>query len=299
MKIAVHLRHADNQTNMRSLALAKGLNALGQHSVVEAKRDERVPNSDLVIQTGFARSVALTDAIERRIPYLIMETPVFRGQTSIMDHSSFTYNGLAGGGTRATPLEATRPSPTVRQPKNVDNEYVWGDEEYPQGRPGKTLIIGQKPTDHSLRGHDHVKWILQKFDEYPDADFRHHPLMVDENSQEPLKAVLPKYDTVITFNSTAGIDALIQGCNVVAEHEGSEVYDMEGASYYTRMERIHELSYAQFSHSELNEPSVAEYILSGYDVARYLAADGHVEHPREKVDGSLVCKRYYTALGGP
>lgn len=283
MKIAVHLRAGANQTNMRSLCIAQGLEAAG-HTVIEAQRDERVPNSDLVIQTGFARSVALIDAIERRIPYLVMEAPIFRGYSSIMDHSSFTYNGLAAGGTRVKPLEDPRPRPECHEPR-YDGE--------------KTLIIGQKPTDHSLRGDDHVKWIQKQIKLYPEADFRHHPLMVPEGSQRPLEAVLPEYDIVVTFNSTAGVDALLLGLDVVVEHDGSEVFDMEEASWYTRQERIHELSYAQFSHTELATKSIAEYILSDYDTARYLADLGIVEHPREKVDGVLVCQRYYSALGTP
>jgi hypothetical protein len=255
---------------MRSESLAEAFEAHGIPTV-RVGRDMTVTDSELVVQTGFGPSVALRDAIERRIPYIVMEAPFWR-HIDVFKTSSWGYNGLAGGAWRPTPPDEPRDHPPLQ----------------PMKTEGKTLIIGQKPTDHSLRGADHVEWILRKQQEYPEAVFRPHPLMVAHDALPPIAQELSETYRCITYTSTVGAEALIAGAVSEPEHPGSCAYGVEDREAW-----IHGLSWGQAKHTEMLQ--VVPYILSGYEEALERAKSGLVESPREKVDGASICQRYYRA----
>ena len=270
----MHLRGGENITDLRCLALASGLEDLSNVRLSYLARGDAAEGADLVIQTGFGRSTALLSAIEQEIPYIIMEAPYWR-HIDCMKYSSWGWNGLAGGAWRPKPTDEPRPHPELQPWKNE----------------GNTIIFGQKPTDHSLRGTDHVQWILDKMEEYPDAEFRPHPLMVPTHLHTPLKPVLDRCLRAITFNSTVGAEALIAGCYSHPEDEGSTAWKVNNRHLW-----LHELSYGQYSHKELENPKTASLILSGYEEAESRAKGGLQEIPRLRVDGRAVCARYYSCI---
>ena len=263
--VSIHLREGENRTNWRSEAIAKGLENYG----IKVKYCSRAvePRDDLCIQTGFSHSAALSGAISRGIPFIIMEEPVFRGfQPNTI---SWGYNGLAGGAFRPEPLDDLRPAPRLRKA---------GD--------GPDLIIGQKPTDHSLRGEDHIAWLKSMQEEYPEAELRHHPLMVP--TEDTIEDALARSGDVHLWNSTVCVDALVAGNVTHVYGPGAEWDGIED-----REKALHRLSYAQFQEAELWKPETIEYILSGYEEACNRAP----EIPREKVDGRAICEQYYRTLG--
>ena len=270
MKVVVGLRPLPNKTNMRSEALATALESAG-HKVVRQERGEQV-KGDLYIQTGFARSTALVSAIESQTPYIIMEASPFR-DWDINEYSSWGYNGLQGGAWKPPAPEGERPKPEL-QPMH----------------DGPQLIIGQKPTDHSLRGSDHVDWICRKRLALPEADFRPHPLMVLEGTQEPISVALQRYGEVFTYSSTAGVGAVVAGCKTHADSEQSLLRHFRG----DRAEFLHTLSWHQASHDTYNE--LVPYIIGGYEEARDRIEAGLCEIPRERVDGAAICKQYYSRV---
>lgn len=273
MKVAVALRGGENRTNMRSLALANGLRSAGV-KVGKISRSDRSDGYDLIIQTGFSSSVALTTAIERRCPYIIAEAPCFRDLYSLDRASNFTYNGLAGGGWRPPAPKEERLKP----------------ELLPLKTEGGILIIGQKPTDHSLRGSDHVQWLQDRMEEYPEARVRQHPLMVSDATNATLESDLATCLQVITYTSTVAIDGLAAGCKIKTKR-GSEAHG------YTDRERLfHELSWSTFTHEELSTGDVGRHILGGFETARERAELGLQEIPRPRVNGPAICKRYYDLL---
>ena len=274
MKVSVHLRPTDTASNKRSECIADGLRALG-HDVVVMGKGER-SNADLVIQTAFARSNAVMSAIDRGVPYLVMEAGPFRPWTDIHTTSSFNYNGLAGGAFRPPPLEAPR----------------WHPEPQPWKTEGGTIIIGQKPTDKSLRGVDYVEWLQDVTARYPEAEFRHHPLMVLE-TRETIHEALERNKRCVVYTSTTAVDASVQGLEVIVEGPGCWWDPAKD-----RDEQLRELSYAAFQHGEYRTKEVAAYVMSGYDEARARAEAGLYEIPRGKVDGVEICNRYYQ-LGLP
>lgn len=248
------------------------------YDVRKVGRHEGV-NCDLLIQTGFASSVALRSQIEARKPYIIMEAPFFRDSTiyGTLTASSWGYNGLAGGAWRPTPPDLPRPSPRLL------DAVVEGSKE---------LIIGQKPTDHSLRGTDHVDWILNKRLLLPEADFRPHPLMVPHGTLQPIADVLRSYRKVHIYTSTVGVDAMVAGCEVYADSDKA----LCGVANDTRTREaiLHDLSWGQEDHA--NYDTLGPYIFSGYDEARVRAEAGKVERPRGRVDGQAISERYNRAI---
>jgi hypothetical protein len=276
MKIAVALRSGPNQTNVRSECIIPALIAAG-HDVEIVDRAEVVKGADLLIQTGFAGSNALRSQIDARMPYIIMEAPFWRDYYDVHASSSWGYNGLAGGAWAPSPPDEDRPKPELKPMK---------------AGTGPTIIIGQKPTDHSLRGSNHVKWITDVRAEIPEADFRPHPLMVSQGSLEPISEVLRRYVKVVTYTSTVGCEALVEGCQVRADHRTNLAY---GVGPGHRGEWHHGLSWRQSTHDSFG--ALVPYILSGYEEARDRANRGLVEHPREKVRDTAQEQAYYKLLG--
>lgn len=263
MKVAVHLRGGPNLTNIRSEVIADGLYECGHH-VKYLPRGEASKDADLVVQTGFSNTTAFKGAIDRGVPYLVMEAPPFRTMHPWETHSSWGYNGLAGGAYRPEAPHEDRAHPQQQERK----------EE------GKTLIIGQKPTDHSLRGSDHISWLVAKLEEYPDAELRHHPLMV--RAQSSIEEALEDVSKVITYTSTVAVDGRFAGCEVVIEGRGS----------WGELS-THDLSWCSFANDEYRSEGVARHILSGYEEARHRAEQGLVEIPRGKQDGRAICEQYH------
>ena len=268
MKCVIGLRTGGNLTNMRSEALSEALRSAG-HSIEHIDRSSGIKaGADLYVQSGFASSPALLSAIDQGIPYIIMEAPVFRCY-DLMTHSSWGYGGLQGGAWHPPSPEGERPKPELK----------------PLHGGGK-LIIGQKPTDHSLRGSDHVKWIVEKRASLPEADFRPHPLMVLEDSQETISVALQRYGEVFTYSSAVGVDAVVAGCKAYADSEHSLLRHLQG----TREDFIHELSWWQAPHSDYS--SLTGHILSGYEEALHRAQIGDIEIPRGKIDGQVIQRKY-------
>ena len=267
--MSVGLRAGYNNTNKRSESFSEALGAAG-HSIHTIGRVSGVSaDTDLYVQTGFNATSSLRSAIDQKIPYIIMEAPVFRS-FDLETHSSWGYNGLQGGAWRPPAPSAERPSPDL----------------IPRHGGGQ-LIIGQKPTDHSLRGSDHAEWIHSKRLALPEADFRPHPLMVPNGSLVPIEEALRDYGEVFTYSSTVGVDAVLAGCKAHADSEQSLLQHYTGC----RESFTHELSWWQAEHDSYGP--LVDYILSGYEEARDRIRRGLYETPRGKVDGQAVTARYY------
>ncbi|MEE8114384.1 MAG: hypothetical protein V3T23_08505 [Nitrososphaerales archaeon] len=273
MEISVALRGGENKTDWRVLAIAKGLSYL-PHTVTLIGRARPIAyNTDLLVHTGFGGSTALLSAIESRTPYLIMEGPIFRDMYDMDTTSNFTYNGLQQGGTRPeAPLES-RPHPLI----------------HPEHFEGPTLILAQKTTDHSLRGSDHVKWLKEQLDVYPEAQLRHHPIMVPPEYNIPISDALVDVGRTVAFTSTASVDSLLAGCETICGHPANEAYGCTD-----REEWVHKLSWSTFTHAELATSDITAWILTGFEEARRNAFEGRQEIPRARVDGGTSMGAYYS-----
>ena len=273
MEISIHLRGGDHITDSRSLALAEGLSWL-PHTVSLRRRTETCRNADLVIQNSFATSLSIEDAIDRGIPYILMEGPIFRTVYGLYEASTFTYNGLQAGGTRPKVPDEERFKPILHD-LHTD---------------GPTMILGQKPNDRSLRGHDHTRWLKEKVLEYPGAIFRHNPIMVPDGTLEPIADALADVGQTVSFTSTASVDSVFAGCRTICEHEANEAYSCDEDN---REAWAHRVSWYNLTHKELATDDMAAWILTGYDRALADALAGRQERPRTKVNGWAMAARYY------
>lgn len=262
LKVSVHLRHHPGATNFRARAVAAGLAAAGA-TVVELHRAVRpCPDADLVIQTGLQASQAMRVAIEEGIPYIIAECPAYRHIPQINNDTwvSWGYGGLMGGAWHPEAPKAT----------------LWKPRLKPIKRSGEQVIFCQKSNDHSLRGGNHDAWIEKKLIEWPDAIVRPHPLMW-KDELEPVADVLRRCYHAITYSSTAGVEALIEGCVSHPEHWGSSAYNV-----FDRRKWWHELSYQHFTKEMMASKPVGQHIISGFEEARARAQAGQQEFPRDK-----------------
>ncbi|MHC4372426.1 MAG: hypothetical protein ACYSW8_32895 [Planctomycetota bacterium] len=248
-KTVIALRDNPSRTNERLVHAAQGLD------VVETTRERPVKDADLYIQAGFQISPCLEDAMERGIPFLILENGCWHGPDKIQTYT-IGYNGLNGCSfmPKVPPLE--RPKPDLRPMKPRDS--------------GRTTIFGQLPGDKSLRGLDMAKWVRETCISHPDATFRPHPYTVpswEQRALEPFQDCLDATSLAITYSSTVGAECLIQGIETVAEHPGSFAYPFEG----DREAWLHWLSWR---HWTFDEEFDWKWCLSGYEEARERAQRG-------------------------
>jgi hypothetical protein len=272
LRVSLHLRPPGNKTNFRSQCIAEGLRKAGCYVREMSRESPPYHNADLVLQTGFAPTPALKGALERKLPYLMGECPVFRHLPGITYNNwvSFTYGGLMGGGYHP-------PAP---------NEEVWKPELKPRKTSGDTIIFAQKPNDRSLRNQDHHEWLNEKLAEWPDAEFRPHPMMRPGGIKdlEPIADAMARCHRAITFNSTAGGEALLEGCISDPEHFGSTAYEVVDREAW-----LHEVSWWGHKTEDMASKRVGEYILSGFEVAQDNARNDRQEIPRLKAATIAHC----------
>ena len=269
--IAILKRKNIGMTNVRLDAVGEGLSKLPGVRVRYVDRTQ-FQSADLIIQHGFKSSQALTYCCDERKPYLIIEHPHWRREHED-ESASFGYNGL--GGMQFLP--------------EVPATYKWRPDMLHLKTEGSTIIFAQKPNDHSLQGHDHVSWLKQQRDQYPTAEFRHHPLM-SATPLEPLDRVLDRCHLAITYSSTVGGEALLAGCVSYPSSPASIAYDVGDREAWA-----HKTAWRQFSLDEFASPFAAGYIMSGFEEARERARSGLIQRPRSKMAG--IMGRYLKEFG--
>jgi len=277
MKVTVLLRPNDGITNDRCRAVGEGLASRCKVNY-STRSDWLQEQPDLLVQAGFHATLPLREQLEQRRPFLIIEEPLWRPNPEFSQvAASFGYNGLTGGDWHPPSPEHERPHPLLMPMKGM------GD--------GACVVFGQKPNDHSLRGSDHVAWLKAKLAAFPEAEFRHHPLMC-AHTQEPLDDVLDRSSVAITYSSTVGAEALIAGCVSNPNCRQSTAYNVTD-----REQWIHDLSWHNFTLEEFATPKVAKYILSGFQEAWARCQNDNVERPRGRVNKQEIMMRYYSEFG--
>lgn len=212
--------------------------------------------ADLVIQWGFAPTAALTHAFEHKIPFIILENPVWGERSATY---TWAYGGQNGIG--------TIPS-ADKQPERAKPELCeWKEEgsEAPQ-----TTIFGQVPRDKALYGIDIDKWVEWCAAILPEAYLRPHPVTL-RLPGEALAECLSRTELAITYSSAVGSKTVIAGIPTIAMHPASLAWDvtthtLEHAPIRPdREEWLHALSYR---HIYRDDVIPTEFILGGYDAQR-------------------------------
>lgn len=262
MRIAAYVRGNTSRTNERVVHFGEALGA-------EYSLRERPIDCDLAIQAGFQISPAMQDAMERRIPIIILENPVWHYGDKPSTYT-FGYNGLNGC--------SYVPESSARPPRPAPELLPWRDPF-----SGQTTVFGQVENDKALRGADIYAWVEWVQEVVPSAVFREHPVMVDQNDPqlEPFEDCLARTSLAITYSSTVGAEAVIAGIPTIAISEGSLAYPVSTHTLSDkpitpdRTEWIHQLSWRHWSTDEQVD---TDYILSGYDEARAAAEKGEYDN---------------------
>ncbi len=205
---------------------------------------------DLAIQHGYRDSGSLGFCQDNGIPCIITEIGVWQNPGEFT--YGWGYNGLNGLAFVPEPPAERRCKPDLKPYKGCD---------------GITTVFGQTPGDKALRGCDIYKWALRMLKVHPGAEYRPHPMLLDiPGTAEPLEDVFARTTLAVTYSSTTGAEALIEGISTYAEHPGSYAYQVED-----REEWLHRLSYRMI---DMGKEIPVEYILSGYEEALSRAEEG-------------------------
>lgn len=204
-------------------ALVQGLRALG----VEAVAGRHVPEDARHVACWGWHTGARLRQEGREV--LVMERGYLGDRFS---WSSLAWNGLNGRG-----RFAAAPDDGGARFRQHFGMQAWQD------RPdGYALIMGQVPGDASLQGVDLMPWYSAAADEARAAGirpvFRQHPQAIKrfgrrgpagvQRAEGTLEEALAGARQVITYNSNAGVDAVLAGVSVVADNEGSMAWPVAG-----------------------------------------------------------------------
>lgn len=221
MKAVFHLNDSEHQAKFGA-ALREGLRRHG----VEVRDDQRQRPADIVVLWGWKRPSVIEQAQRQGSAILVMERGHLQPRMVL---ASLGWNGLAG---RATYAKATDGGERWRK-MHAEKLRDWRLD-----RDGFALLCGQVDGDASLR--DLVggfpAWAQRQTDALRHAGwrvvYRPHPLSrqgagafcpdgAEMDRGGTLDAALAGAGACVTYNSTAGVEAVLAGVPTVATDAGS------------------------------------------------------------------------------
>ncbi len=267
MKTYINLRKSDG--SHANQALRRIGTRLGAG---ECLRDGVTPrDADLLIQWGFKPTVSLMTHIDAGKPYVIFDLGYF--DDGRMGRFSMSWNGFHG-----TALDV--PDVLDRPPRYHPELKPWRSEG------SRVVVCGQMPLDQSLRGQDIESWMGRAATEASEAFGlpvmkRPHPKMLNPWEPQPptLSEELQDAHVLVTWTSTAAINALFMGVPVVAQHAGSmafpvAAYDMQRRTPPGREAWAHRLSWREWDFNDVAElDRLADVIRETYPYAMSMPLD--------------------------
>lgn len=259
--IALHRKHEHANTWLG--AFKSGLKRHG----LKAAWTNRFEQCDLAVLWGVSQRDLIARYAESGTPYLILECG-FVGDR--LDFASAGYGGLNG---RADFRNAR--SPGDRWKALGQPMAPWR----PKGSGDYVLIMGQVQGDQSIRGIDIRNWYAETAKYLTGRGlavaFRPHPKGSGQDCPKgaelllgDLSGALSRASCVVTYNSNAGVDAVLAGVPVIAVDAGSMALSVAGLSLYGvtdpprpgRTQWAHNLAYAQWRESEFRSGLVWEHL---------------------------------------
>lgn len=277
MKVVGLVRGTDNTADQRTSALVAALGGS-----LRGYAESLPEGTDLVVQANYRDSRGLVEACEAGIPALILEQTcwVAPGTERRGHNCSLSWNGLTGGGW---------------WPADLPDRGNWRPELLPWRDPasGVITIFGQLPGDRSLRGADIEAWMDEAYATlrclYPTqkVEVRPHPLTLqDPASIEPLAECFARTSLAVTYNSTTGAEAVIQGIPTIACHPGSLARPAAVSSLLAcpecpdRDDWLHVLATRHATLEAMRRGDLNSAVLASFEEAAARAKAGYYEHPR-------------------
>lgn len=254
MRASVHANHLPHQKQYAE-AMAAGL---GRHGIKATASPFNVPHIGVDFAVIWGWRQPRVEASGR--PVLVMERGVMQPRE---EWCTIGWNGLSGRG---------------RYSECRDDGERWEHHFGHRMKPwrawhtaGYALLIGQVPGDASIRHLDFKSWARQMADELDHMRltpiYRPHPISVQRNdrwhpprtrlSLATLKEDLDGACLAVSYNSNAGVDAVLAGVPTIACDRGSMAWDV--ASHDVTAEPVmpdrepwaHRLAWSQWTLDEI------------------------------------------------
>lgn len=250
------------------------LEAFVNHVDGEAQPREAYLPKDcgLYVQWGYKKTIGLTDAMQKRIPFIILDAAYFRRHGDF----SISINGFHGLSMEPEGMDEfpDRPRPVIEP---------WRDEP----EEARVYVYNQLNGDRACRGMDMQAW-ARRAAQQAIAHFqlpvviRPHPKDVNpwEPPLPPLEATFEDAMCVVTWTSTAGIEAAAAGVPVVAQHPASMAAPvaskmMSRVRWPGREKWAHDLACRQYRREEMS--NAWNYVDRQLSKARREAEAGHYD----------------------
>jgi hypothetical protein len=209
-------------------------------------------DTEVYLQWGYKLTNAMETAMARGIPYIILDGSYFRDfQEHALDAITISINGFHGLG-----LDVDMGK---RRPRPKPELKPWRDEP----EDGVCYVYNQLQKDRATMQADMDAWSTRSAVEATErfgkkAIIRPHPKMI--NPWEPplplLEDTFKEAHVAITWTSTVGVTALIEGVPTVAMHPASPAYGGCPSNIERRTidrdEWMHKLSYRQYQTHDLD-----------------------------------------------
>lgn len=258
MRAALHYHsgwtHQENATRLMAEGLAR-------HGVETRFAGYNEPiDADMVVIWGWRQPLVIEAASARGIPVLVME------RAHIQPRELWTSCGFGGLGRRAL-YPACQDAGTRWDQYFAHHLCDWRD-----GGGDYALVCGQIPGDAALGPADIRKWaesvIAKLLEQGQHVLFRPHPLRYCVNDtwipdncsaslQSSLNEDLAQASFVVTYNSTAGIEAVLSGKPTITWDPGSMAWPVtshrldEPLMTLDRTEWCHDLAWTQWLPDEI------------------------------------------------
>ena len=188
-----------------------------------SRQDNLPPDAELLIQWGGAATLALVEAVTRRVPFIILNTGYF--DATRYRRFSISINGFHGISMRVDGLldRPARSHPKIK-PWRKDGEFV--------------LILGQKSPIYEIMGLQMEPWLRKTAQRATEA-FRRPALIRPHPSlrgprQRSLQAVLEDdIYAAVTLSSNASVATTLAGVRTLALHPTCPAWDVSIAGWET------------------------------------------------------------------
>ena len=245
-----HLHYVAGQRHQHDamIALATGMARHGVHIDVCANW-AAAERADLLVCWGDK-----VPEIHDKIPHLLLEAGYINGRSGdyVQDRLRFVSTGWNGLHGRADPGPSDCPP---------DRWQATGHRvrDWQMGVVGKCMLVcEQHPSDNCAPPAPEWAAALELAHEVANrVIYRPHPLMADK--LRPLSAALKEAHTVLTWSSTAAVEAVLAGVPTIALDEGSIAWpvtshDVRADEYLgDRHQWLYDLAYRQWTHDELKD----------------------------------------------
>lgn len=270
------------EPNGRTLPFLRGAQALGYR---------RVPLNDrctFAVCSGTRRSTTLARAAAARVgvPVIILELGYLnrsKGMSSLTGYNQAGWEKIGW-----VPQFDCPPDRLQALGLEVLEQRVGYKKDPRVNNPaGCILVAGQVGQDaqHGCSSRELSLWLARRVQTLQSSDrslarvpvvFRPHPnqpkTTLDESvihqrqlpTQIPLIEAIDNARVVLTFNSTAGVDAMLRGVPVIS-HPKAHYHGHAVEDHPTRMRYLSRLAYAQWNLSEFESGEALEFLLKHHD----------------------------------